>query len=141
MGEYRNRSELDIWYDRVHHDDLLSYLAPADRGQMAARIERKASRRTSQGAFERLTTVVDGRRRITDDPPFRSHIDEADQRALLDQIFETYRASLAPHVRGLLDKFMRTDVVRQVVGVGSVGMRVFLVLVEGRSGRAPCSCR
>jgi uncharacterized protein (DUF2252 family) len=137
MREYRDRSELDIWYDRIHHDDLSGYLAPADREQFAARIERKAARRTSAGAFDRLTTVVKGRRRISDDPPFRTHVDEGEQQELLDQVFATYRASVAPHVRVLLGKFTRTDVVRQVVGVGSVGMRVFLVLVEGWSGQAP----
>jgi hypothetical protein len=36
--------------------------------------------------------------------------------------------------RALFDRFTLTDVVRQVVGVGSVGMRVYLVLVEGRTG-------
>ena len=37
----------------------------------------------------------------------------------------------------LFDRFTEPDVVRQVVGVGSVGMRVYLVLLEGRSGVDP----
>ncbi|MCM8596363.1 DUF2252 family protein, partial [Accumulibacter sp.] len=39
--------------------------------------------------------------------------------------------------RSLFDRFTLVDVVRQVVGVGSVGMRVYLVLLEGRSGDDP----
>src|SRR5262249_17274002 len=35
------------------------------------------------------------------------------------------------------DRFTEVDAVRQVVGVGSVGMRVYLVLFEGRSGADP----
>jgi len=35
----------------------------------------------------------------------------------------------------------RVDTVRQVVGVGSVGMRVYLVLLEGRTGADPSSFR
>jgi uncharacterized protein (DUF2252 family) len=37
----------------------------------------------------------------------------------------------------LFDRFTEVDVVRQVVGVGSVGMQVYLVLFEGRSGDDP----
>jgi uncharacterized protein (DUF2252 family) len=44
------------------------------------------------------------------------------------------RRSLEP---GLFDRFTVVDVVRQVVGVGSVGMRVYLVLLEGRTRADP----
>ena len=39
--------------------------------------------------------------------------------------------------RYLLDRFSVVDVVRQVVGVGSVGMRVYLVLLQGRDRTDP----
>jgi uncharacterized protein (DUF2252 family) len=39
--------------------------------------------------------------------------------------------------RSLFDRFTVVDVVRQVVGVGSVGMQVYLVLLEGRTGSDP----
>ena len=39
--------------------------------------------------------------------------------------------------RSLFDRFTAVDVVRQVVGVGSVGMQVYLVLLEGRTGADP----
>ena len=39
--------------------------------------------------------------------------------------------------RTLFDRFTPVDVVRQVVGVGSVGMLVYLVLFTGRSGADP----
>jgi uncharacterized protein (DUF2252 family) len=137
MAAYADRSELDIWYDRIHQDALLDWLEPAERGPMAERIARRAERRTNEGAFERLTEVVDGLRRITEDPPRRQHIVRAEQHDLLRQIVSSYLESTAPHVHRLLDRFTFTDVVQQVVGVGSVGMRVFLVLAEGGSGRAP----
>ena len=37
----------------------------------------------------------------------------------------------------LFDRFTPVDVVRKVVGVASVGMRVYLVLLKGRSGSDP----
>ena len=39
--------------------------------------------------------------------------------------------------RPFVDRFKRVDSVRQIVGVGSVGMRVWLHLLEGDSGRQP----
>ncbi len=39
--------------------------------------------------------------------------------------------------QSLFDRFTEVDVVRQVVGVGSVGMQVYLVLLEGRTGADP----
>lgn len=40
-------------------------------------------------------------------------------------------------MRTLVGRFTRVDSVRQIVGVGSVGMRVWLHLLEGDSGRQP----
>ena len=81
--------------------------------------------------------MVDGRPRIDEDPPIRVTIDDDEQDDLVDS---TPRA-LPPHAhddrRDLFDRFTVVDVVRQVVGVGSVGMRVYLVLLEGRSGDDP----
>ena len=56
---------------------------------------------------------------------------------MADEVFEAYRASLPEYRRHLVDRFSFVDAARQVVGVGSVGMRVFLVLLEGRDGADP----
>jgi hypothetical protein len=56
---------------------------------------------------------------------------------LVDHLLAEYRLTLQEDRRSLFDRFTEVDVVRQVVGVGSVGMQVFLVLLEGRSGADP----
>jgi len=61
----------------------------------------------------------------------------AEQLALADEIYARYRTSIRDDQRHLLDRFTLVDEVRQVVGVGSVGMRVFLALLEGRDGADP----
>ena len=62
----------------------------------------------------------------------------AEQRArAVEQLYETYLASIPPHLRRLVARFRRIDSVRQVVGVGSVGMHVWLHLLEGDSRRQP----
>ena len=137
MRRYSTMPELDIWYDGTHVDSLLGYFEPADRGRVSVHVEKKKERRTSRGAFAKLTTMAHGRPRITEDPPIRTTIGDEEQEDLVDQLLAQYRLTLQDDRRNLFDRFTEVDTVRQVVGVGSVGMRVYLVLLEGRSGDDP----
>src|SRR5215469_12879601 len=137
MRRYATMPELDIWYDSTRADKLIKYFEPADRGQVSIHIEKKRKRRTSRGAFAKLTAMVQGRLRITEDPPVRVTIGDDEQADLVDHLLAGYRLTLQEDRRSLFDRFTMVDVVRQVVGVGSVGMRVYLVLLEGRSGADP----
>jgi len=137
MFAFAGSSELDVWYDATHVDQMLDvFTQPEARERLSAHISRKAARRTSRGALEKLTEVRGGRVRITENRPFRVHLgaDEHDRAA---RALDSYRDSLSEDHRYLLDRFRLVDVVRQVVGVGSVGMRVYLALLEGRSGDDP----
>ncbi len=137
MARYAKMSELSIWYDSTHVESLIDYFAPSDRGRVSVHIEKQSRTRTHRGAFAKLTSMVDGRPRIDEDPPFRVTVDDDEQDALTDQFIAGYRMSLREDRRFLFDRFTLVDVVRQVVGVGSVGMRVYLALFEGRSGNDP----
>src|SRR3954451_2911447 len=106
------------------------------RGKAALK---KAHGRTNLQALSKLTEVVDGRARIASQPPvlipFRElaayyglNPDEAD--IVVTTLFDRYRATLSPARRVLLDRFRVVDVARKVVGVGSVGPRSFVVLLE-----------
>ncbi len=140
MRAYRNMPQMDIWYDHVYVDELLSYFQASERERVIHLIEKKGKRRTSLGAFDKLTAPVDGTRRFVDDPPFLIHaIEQAgipvDE--VIGEVFKAYRRSLVPDRRQLLDSFGFVDVARKVVGVGSVGMRVHLVLLQGRDEHDP----
>ena len=137
MRRYATMPELDIWYDGMHVDSFISYFEPADRGRVSVHIERKRQRRTSRGAFAKLTTMAHGRPRITEEPPVRVTIGDDEQAELVDRLLAEYRLTLHDDRRSLFDRFTEADTVRQVVGVGSVGMRVYLVLLEGRTGADP----
>lgn len=137
MRGYVSARELAIWYDSIPVDKLIRYFKPEDRRGLSIHIEKESKVRTSQGAFAKLTSMVNGRPRIDEDPPIRMTIDDDEQADLVDQLFAQYRLTLQHGRRQLFDRFTLVDVVRQVVGVGSVGMRVYLVLLEGRSGEDP----
>ncbi len=136
IGQYARAKELDIWYDWISADQLVALFRPAEQEQVSSHITRKAGRRTSAGAARKLTERTGGRLRIIEDPPLRVRLGE-EELALEDAIFTAYRSSLPEYRRHLLDRFSFVDAVRQVVGVGSVGMRVFLVLLTGRDGADP----
>lgn len=137
MRHYAAMPEIDIWYDRMHADRFMSFFEPADRDEVNVVIERGRKNRTSRGAFAKLTSEARGRPRITTQPPLRVTIDDVEQGDIVDQLLSSYRTTLQEDRRTLFDRFTPVDIVRQVVGVGSVGMVVYLVLLEGRSGADP----
>ena len=51
--------------------------------------------------------------------------------------FRAYRATLQDDRRHLLERFEVVDMARKVVGVGSVGTRAFIVLLQGRDAHDP----
>jgi uncharacterized protein (DUF2252 family) len=55
----------------------------------------------------------------------------------LHQQFRAYRATLRDDQRQLLERFQLVDMARKVVGVGSVGTRAFIGLLQGRDQQDP----
>ncbi|MHC3472489.1 DUF2252 domain-containing protein [Streptomyces sp. 7R007] len=136
MRRLAGRGELEIWYERIDADSLLPLLRHArHRGRAEASLTR-ARRRTSLQALGKLTEVVDGRRRIINDPPLLEPAGVPDM-AALRKIFSDYRSTLSEERRLLLDRYRFVDAARKVVGVGSVGTRCFIVLLAGRDADDP----
>ena len=92
----------------------------------------RARRRTSDRALPRFTSERDGQRRIVEDPPLVTRINyaEADQIA---RGLDEYLGTLAPHWRRALGGYTLIDIAHKVVGVGSVGLRAYVALLEGSS--------
>ncbi|MFJ8659854.1 DUF2252 domain-containing protein [Streptomyces sp. NPDC093795] len=128
--------ELTVWYERIAADDLLPLVHRDERARFADRLAR-ARRRTSLQALGKLTEADPaGVRHIVDDPPLLERATDID-RVTLGKIFSDYRSSLAEERRILLDRYRFRDAARKVVGVGSVGTRCFVLLLEGRDEGDP----
>ena len=106
----------------------------------------KARTHDSLQALSKLGELVDGRYRIVNQPPIIVPVrdmaaayglssDEVEH-AIREQ-FRRYRATLQDDRRHLLERFEIVDVARKVVGVGSVGTRAFIVLLQGRDAEDP----
>ena len=137
MRLYATMPLLDIWYDGTKFERFIDYFEPADRGQVKVHFEKEKQKRTSRGAFAKLTSERRGRPRITPQPPLRVTLDDAEQGDIVDALLAEYRLTLQEDRRALFDRFILVDVVRQVVGVGSVGMVVYLVLFVGSARGDP----
>ncbi len=139
MGRYSRMGELDVWYDRIPPDVPLRGLTSEFAEAALRTIEKQSRKRTHHGAARQLVSEEGGRRHIVLDPMKR--IDEGlgpeERVRAYEQVYDTYLASIPPHLHRLVARFRRVDSVRQIVGVGSVGMRVWLHLLEGDSGVQP----
>jgi hypothetical protein len=66
-----------------------------------------------------------------------THVETPGGAAALDKTFREYRATLAENRRELVERYRFVDFALKVVGVGSVGTRCFVVLLEGRDEGDP----
>jgi uncharacterized protein (DUF2252 family) len=140
MTEFAAMRELEVWYSRVGEEEvrgLLSHVGKKTTKKLSKAV-RKARGRDSLQALSKLTRVVEGRRMIDDDPPLLIRIPEGDEiRGQVYAILESYKRTLQEDRRHLLDRYRFVDAARKVVGVGSVGTRAFVVLLEGRDRDDP----
>jgi uncharacterized protein (DUF2252 family) len=167
MAEFAQMPTMDIWYAHMDEDQLMAavrgVVAQATKGakgkkakqeaklaktaqKRAEKSREKAHTRDSLQALSKLGELVDGTYRIVSQPPVviparelaatYGLSPEEVERAIRAQ-FRAYRATLQDDRRRLLERFEVVDMARKVVGVGSVGTRAFMVLLQGRDARDP----
>jgi uncharacterized protein (DUF2252 family) len=142
MTRFSEMGELEVWYTRIGEEEVKGLLTEARAGKKTtkklSKNVRKTRGRDSLQALSKLTRVVDGRRMIDDDPPLLVRIPEGDElRSQVYAILESYKRTLQEDRRHLLERFRFVDAARKVVGVGSVGTRAYVVLLEGRDQDDP----
>jgi hypothetical protein len=160
MVEFAEMRTMDIWYAHLSEQELMSGAKDAaralrgtggkDAGKAAAKSAekqaRKAHTRDSLQALSKLAENVDGRYQIVSQPPvvvplrdlaprIGLSVDELEH-VIHDQ-FRAYRETLQDDRQYLLEKFEIVDMAHKVVGVGSVGMRAFILLLQGRDQDDP----
>ena len=146
MARYAAMRLIDVWYASLTDVDIreaaeasgwLQGRAGAGRRQNLEALFSKARRRDGMRAFESLTAVVDGRRVILEDPPVVTHVETTGGAAALEKVFTEYRATMPEHRRDFLERYRFVDVALKVVGVGSVGTRCFIIVLQGRDENDP----
>ncbi len=136
MWEYGDMGHTQVWYSRIDYASSLQAVRSTFRWWIIKQRE-KSSRRTHLDLFPKLTQEVDGRILIKDDPPLITHLDNADLVQQLRALVEEYRGSLRDDWQVLLSKYRYVDVAHKVVGIGSVGMQCYIVLLMGSDSNDP----
>ena len=85
----------------------------------------KVARRRNDGSWE-----------FVEDPPVLTRIDESTRQKVIGSLVE-YAETLPPEFRFMLHRYAVADVCHRVVGVGSVGLRAYLVLLFGNGDDDP----
>lgn len=144
---FSKRPILDVWYatfDVARAAD--SYLSSLDRRRRSrahadivssAPDLARATTRNSLQAIGKLTTTTPQGRRIVNNPPLvvpldhLAGIDADEARRFVGELLSGYARTLQSDRRDLLSHFRLVDVAHKVVGVGSVGLRAWILLLEG----------
>ena len=153
LTTYAAMRTMDVWYAhlpeeeiRAAADSLRASAKDAKALKRGAKNLSKARSRDSTQALGKLAEVVGDTYRIRSRPPLvvplrdLAAMDPGTEGVidtLVRQQYQAYQASLPDDRRALLERFKIVDVARKVVGVGSVGTRAFIVLLQGRDQHDP----
>lgn len=147
LREFADMPLLDVWYAHLNVDDVMRQLRSQLAEKRAKKTEKalaKARTHDSMQALSKLTTTIDGRQRILSDPPLIVPAEElftdlqADALyAQLNELLTGYLSTLRSDRRHLLQQFELIQMARKVVGVGSVGTRAWILLLDAGDGQEP----
>jgi uncharacterized protein (DUF2252 family) len=147
MAGFAAMRDLEVWYAKLPAAELQAKLKEGAGEKAGKEVERQVHRslkRDHLRAFDRLLRTEGGEFRFVSEPPLLVPVEELlddAQRARYVEVIHAfltqYRASLAPHVRVLMERYRFTHMARKVVGVGSVGTRNWVVLFVGRDSDDP----
>jgi len=147
MAEFAEKKLLEVWYARLDVEEGLELLRAKVGEEALGRTRKamaKARTRDSMQVLKKLTTVVDGQRRINSNPPLVVPIEDLSDDRSADEIMAwmrslltQYRRTLSADRRHLMGEFRLVGVARKVVGVGSVGTRAWILLLEADGGQEP----
>jgi uncharacterized protein (DUF2252 family) len=140
MHQYAQMGNLELWYTTIKGKDMLDIMTPVQQ-RRAVDMMKKARSRTHMQVLEKLADLVDDKFRLRGNAPFivrETHtkfgktINEA-----MELFLESYFHSLGVDRKKLLYNYRVIDVVRKIVGVGSVGTRCWVVMMMGNHPNDP----
>ncbi len=137
MANYAAMRFLKVWYSRIDVEEV-SRLFDALQPETAVRRRRqdiaKAQRRTSLKTFLKMCDQVEGQYRIRPAHPVIVRFPIELYPGVLEELrsaIALYQDTLAEDRREVLRRYYFGDFARKVVGVGSVGLEAFVMLLLG----------
>jgi len=144
MAKFADMRTTDIWYAMLDENEFHEAADEEGREDEAKKIIDEAQTRDSRHALDKLSEEVGDQFRIRHEAPglvplreLSDKISRNQLQTLVENSFDTYQQSLSDHKKCLLDRFRPVDIALKVVGVGSVGTRCLVMLLEGRDHNDP----
>jgi uncharacterized protein (DUF2252 family) len=147
MVQFAEMRYLDAWYSHLTVDQIADAFADERTKKSTKKfkkVQRKARKKDSSWAAKKLVETVDGEYRIAAQPPLIVPLrdmpameDPERIRSYVTASWTAYLESVPDHLESLLRRFRLVDIALKVVGVGSVGTRSFIVLLEGKDAKDP----
>ncbi len=141
MSEYARGGYLDTWYDHLKAEDIegAGGLESKKFTKRLNRFQRKARSKNSLQAMKKLTIEEDGKLLIRNDAPFLVPLRDLPKAnspelplEVAREAFEAYKGTLSDNRNHLLSRYTPIDMAIKVVGVGSVGTRCWIMLLQGK---------
>jgi uncharacterized protein (DUF2252 family) len=130
IAEYAAMTHLPVWYVRLDVAAFVELIQSSQSDDFRATRKQIVHSHLGSHQLPKLTRVVNGMRRIIDNPPLvyhpAAHADQIVENARSS--FEQYKRTLRDDVRVLFDRYQFIDSAVKVVGVGSVGTRCGIAL-------------
>ncbi len=140
MKKYAHMGHLDLWYSTMEEKEVIDSLPAAGRKALK-KIIGKARTQTHIQVLDKLTDIVDEKYRLKVNAPFIVRQKRTQSGKPIEEglaiLLESYLSTLADDRRALLEQYRIVDVVRKVVGVGSVGTRCWVIFLAGTKGGDP----
>jgi len=130
LRDYAEMRVLDVWYSRLDDKTLIATAPSVKAREYRERITAKARASVTEYLFPKITGLVDGHRKVVDNPPLVYHLPEqSGDESGVYQMLAAYQETLPVHLHRLFNHYHFEDLAFKVVGVGSVGTRCFVVLL------------
>jgi uncharacterized protein (DUF2252 family) len=130
LREMAGMPVLDAWYLTTDHNTL-EHFNIGDLTATFDRVRKKAKKNTSRKVAAKFTQRIERDEwRFVPDPPILTPVPDA----VADEVvagLEAYTEQLHPELQHLLSRFSVEDVAARIVGLGSVGLRNYVVLLHG----------
>ena len=137
MATFATLTFVDTWYFRVDAKSLREVTRSGALSESGmARMNKgfnAAEKRDQWSAIMKLTVEVDGQRQFVNNPPLVVRLSLAEGvMDSINRVFDRYKETLLCDRRILLDRYHIVDFGHKVVGVGSIGLLAYIVLLQGR---------
>ncbi len=152
MRQFASMGTMDVWYAHLDAEPVLELIEKNVSKKAAEKAQKTVSKsqaKNSVRAVSKLTEVVDGQLRVRSDPPLIvplrnlvGHLDDEvaqdlDMAKLVSLLLSKYLKTLPPERAMLVSRYQGVDIAHKVVGVGSVGLQAWIVIMEGADHTDP----